>query len=136
MAQNGPPAPSPRNHLLAALPPGDLATLSPLLERVELASRQLLYAPDEQIAAVHFVETGWVSMLAYLEGGDAAEVGLVGHEGMVGLPLLLGADRSSIRGHCPGARDRAAPGGMRVPRYAGREPCLVTSAVALCPGSP
>jgi hypothetical protein len=35
-------------------------------------------------------------MLAYMEDGDAAEVGLIGSEGMVGLPVLLGADNNDI----------------------------------------
>jgi CRP-like cAMP-binding protein len=80
--------------LLAALPPDDLAWLGPRLEPVDFALRLILHAPDEPITAVHFPETGWVSMLSTLESGDAAEVGLVGREGMVGLPLLLGTDRS------------------------------------------
>jgi CRP-like cAMP-binding protein len=84
----------PRNRLLAALPPGDLDWLRPRLESVDLAHRTILHAPGEPITAVHFPETGWVSMLATLESGDSAEVGLVGREGMVGLPLLLGTDRS------------------------------------------
>ena len=87
-------APAPRNRLLAALPPGDLARLLPRLKAVELPCRQVLHAPGAPIEAVYFPETGWISMLAYLESGDAAEVGLVGREGMVGLPLLLGTDRS------------------------------------------
>jgi CRP-like cAMP-binding protein len=37
-------------------------------------------------------------MLAYLEDGDAAEVGLVGPNGMVGLPLLLGAESDDLEG--------------------------------------
>jgi CRP-like cAMP-binding protein len=86
--------PIPRNRLLAALPPEDLAWVRPRLERVELPVRHTLYAAHEPITAVYFPETGWVSMLATLENGDAAEVGLVGREGMVGLPLLLGTDRA------------------------------------------
>src|SRR5690349_20043497 len=35
-------------------------------------------------------------MLALLDDGDSAEVALVGREGMLGLPLLFGTDRSSI----------------------------------------
>ena len=35
-------------------------------------------------------------MLAYMEDGDAAEVGLIGCEGLVGLPVLLGADHDDL----------------------------------------
>ena len=88
--------PTPRNRLLAALPPDDLARLRPRLEAVELPLRKVLHKPGEPIEAVYFPETGWASMLAYMEDGDAAEVGLVGYEGMVGLPVLLGADHAEI----------------------------------------
>jgi len=90
------PTPAPRNRLLAALPPDDLARLWPQFKAVELPFRQVLHASGEPIKAVYFPETGYVSMLAYLDSGDAAEVGLVGHEGMIGLPVLLGADHDDI----------------------------------------
>jgi len=90
------PTSAPRNRLLTALPADDLARLWPRLEAVELPLRKVLHAPGEPIEAVYFPETGWFSMLAYLENGDAAEVGLVGYEGMVGLPVLLGADSNDI----------------------------------------
>ena len=35
-------------------------------------------------------------MLAYMEDGDAAEVGMIGREGMVGLPVLLGGDSDDL----------------------------------------
>jgi CRP-like cAMP-binding protein len=85
-----------RNRLLAALPPDDLARLRPGLEVVELPLRQVLHAPGKPITAVYFPESGYVSMLAYMEDGDAAEVGLIGCEGFVGLPVLLGADHDDI----------------------------------------
>ncbi len=85
-----------RNHLLAALPPDDLARLRPGLEAVELPLRQVLHALGKPITAVYFPESGCVSMLAYMEDGDAAEVGLIGREGFVGLPVLLGADHDDI----------------------------------------
>jgi CRP-like cAMP-binding protein len=96
MARPDRPTPATRNHLLAALPPDDLARLRPRLEAVELPFRKVLHAPGEPIEAVYFPETGWASMLAYLEDGDAAEVGLTGREGMIGLPVLLGADHDDI----------------------------------------
>jgi CRP-like cAMP-binding protein len=88
--------PAPRNRLLAALPPEELAHLWPQLEPLELEVRHILSAPDEPITAVYFPETGWSSMLVLLADGRSAEVGIVGSEGMVGLPLLLGSDSSQV----------------------------------------
>jgi CRP-like cAMP-binding protein len=79
----------PRNRLLAALPPDSLARLQPKLELVELPLRQVLHEPEVPIETVYFPESGWISMLAYMEDGDAAEEGLIGIEGMVGLSVLL-----------------------------------------------
>jgi CRP-like cAMP-binding protein len=84
--------PAPRNRLLAALPSEDLARLWPQLEAVPLPLRKVLSAPGKPITAVYFPETGYVSMLAYLAKGDVIEVGVVGNEGIVGLPVLLGDD--------------------------------------------
>jgi CRP-like cAMP-binding protein len=88
--------PTSRNRLLAALPSGVLAELWPQLQSVELPFRHVLQAPGKPIEAVYFPETGWASMLAYMEDGDAAEVGLIGREGFIGLPVLLGADHDDI----------------------------------------
>jgi CRP-like cAMP-binding protein len=63
-----------------------------MLQPVPLSMRQVLHRPGEPMGAVHFPRSGWVSLIALLEDGDAAEIGLVGREGMVGLPLLLGAE--------------------------------------------
>ena len=123
---------TPRNRLLAALPAEDLARLRPRLERVELGVRQIVQVPDEPITAVYFPESGWISMLALLVDGNSAEVGTVGFEGMVGLPLLLGSDRSPTEAmvQAPGTflrlgadvfqeeRDRSAPLRTLLLRYA------------------
>ena len=93
------PAPHPsavRNHLLAALPTGALTQLLPQMQSVALSTREVLHAPEAPIKAVHFVETGWASMLMHLENGLAAEVGLVGREGMTGLPLVFGVETSDV----------------------------------------
>ncbi|SDD94516.1 Crp/Fnr family transcriptional regulator [Belnapia rosea] len=96
--------PTSRNRLLAALPSDVLAELWPQLKSVELPFRHVLQAPGRPIEAVYFPESGWSSMLAYMEDGDAAEVGLIGREGFVGLPVLLGADHDDIEAmvQCPG----------------------------------
>jgi len=96
MAGTDGPPPVARNRLLTALPPDSLARLWPLLQPVDLPFRQTLHEPNALIANVFFPETGWVSLVATLEDGDGAEVGLVGYEGMVGLPVLLGDDRDDL----------------------------------------
>jgi CRP-like cAMP-binding protein len=90
------PATTSQNRLLRALPPEDLAWLWPRLERVELEFRKTLHAPEEPIGSVYFPETGYCSRLAPMEDSDSAEVGLVGPDGMVGMALVLGADRDSF----------------------------------------
>jgi CRP-like cAMP-binding protein len=80
-----------RNRLLAALPPDSLARLRPQLIPVELEFRAVLHRPEEPITTVYFPERGWFSVLAMLEDGDAAEVGLIGYEGVSALPVILGA---------------------------------------------
>lgn len=91
MANPAPPI-GVRNQLLAALPPGILAEMQPMLHSFRLTVRDTLIRPDGPIEAMYFVESGWVSLVATLEDGTQAEVGLVGREGMVGVPLILGVD--------------------------------------------
>lgn len=96
MAPPEQPIPTPRNHLLAALPPESLARLWPFLEPIEFPLRHTLHRPDTAITTIYFPETCMVSMVAVLEDGTGAEVGLVGPEGLVGLPVLFGADRDDL----------------------------------------
>ncbi|MBL6082787.1 Crp/Fnr family transcriptional regulator [Belnapia sp. T18] len=60
--------------------------------------RDVLQVPEQPMQAAWFIETGVVSMLATLEDGDSAEVGIVGKEGFIGLPLLLDDDRDDLEG--------------------------------------
>ena len=85
-----------RNRLLASLPPDALAALMPKLIPVALAIRQPLYNTDTAIEAVYFVESGMISLVATLDDGMQAEVGVIGREGMLGIALLSGAETSFI----------------------------------------
>ncbi len=105
MASSDPSTPTTRNRLLSALPPDSLARLWPELTPVDLELRQVLHRPEQPITIVYFPERGWLSMLAPLEDGDAAEVGLIGHEGLVGLPVVLGEPFDDVEAmvQCQGA---------------------------------
>lgn len=84
------------NGLLAALPREDYQNLLGELEPVTLTSGALLHRPGERIWHVYFPNDSQVSLLIVLADCKALEVGLVGREGMVGIPLALGADASSV----------------------------------------
>ncbi|HKM61652.1 MAG TPA: Crp/Fnr family transcriptional regulator [Acidisphaera sp.] len=92
MAENYTPAV--RNELLAALPADILAQLLPKLAPVDLPRRQSLYVMDHAIDAVFFIESGMASLVRQLDDGVQAEVGIIGREGMLGIPLLHGVETS------------------------------------------
>ena len=85
-----------RNRLLGALPPSELALLTPYLERVQLEQRAQLFAPEQRIAHVYFPDTAVISLVSRLEDGRSVEVGTAGSEGMAGLSLFLAEDTSSF----------------------------------------
>jgi len=82
------------NRLLRLLSSKDYARLRPHLEPIQLTYRQSLYGAHKPPGFVYFIETGVGSLVNTMRNGEASEVGTVGNEGVVGLPLLLGDDRA------------------------------------------
>src|SRR5450631_4496546 len=85
------------NGLLGALPRNDYRNLLPVLEPVNLAFGEILYEAHAQIRHVYFPNDCFVSMLTTVDTGRAAEVGLIGSEGMIGVPMALGVAVSPFR---------------------------------------
>ncbi|MCE4225007.1 Crp/Fnr family transcriptional regulator [Methylobacterium sp. C25] len=110
----GLPHSAPRNRLLSILDPDDLALLVPALEQVPLALNQVLIAANEPIGHAYFIEDGLISLVAATDRRETGriEVGIVGYEGFVGVPLVLGADQSPhmglVQGEGHGLRIAAA----------------------------
>lgn len=82
-----------KNRLLAAMNPGDFADLAPSLEAVTLNLRDELITAEGAITYAYFPETAIASLIADTSGGRI-EIGIVGPEGLVGTPLVLGVDRT------------------------------------------
>jgi CRP-like cAMP-binding protein len=86
------------NRLLAALPPREYQRLLMAhLEPVTLTFGEILYEPGEPIRHVYFPSDSLVSLLTQVEGHMALEIGLVGREGMLGIPVALGMRDSPVR---------------------------------------
>jgi CRP-like cAMP-binding protein len=88
---------SSRNRLLAALAPEDRALLDPHLEAVTLNQKDVLVEPNQPIEHVYFFEGGLSSEIALSPDGERIEVGCVGREGLSGVPVVLGVDRTPHR---------------------------------------
>lgn len=78
------------NLLLAALPPADWLRWSPHLELVDMPLGQVLYESGCSFSHVYFPTSSIVSLHNLASDGACAEVAVVGNDGVVGLPLLLG----------------------------------------------
>jgi CRP-like cAMP-binding protein len=87
MAQSDPR----RNQVLAVLPDTVLDRLLGQLEPVDLDTGVVLYEPGMTISHVYFPLLGVVSLVADLGDEQIVEVATIGDEGMVGLPVFLGA---------------------------------------------
>lgn len=85
------------NRLLAALPEAEWLRWSLQLEQVEMPLGQVLYESGRCIDHVYFPSTSIVSLLNLTADGGAAEVAIVGNDGMVGVPLLMGGDSTNGR---------------------------------------
>jgi len=78
------------NRLLAALPDAEYQHLIPHLQHVSLSLKQVLYEVGEPIEYVYFPYRSIVSSLSTMNDGSMVEVGLVGNDGIAGIPAALG----------------------------------------------
>lgn len=85
------------NHLLAAMPPRSYQRMLASLEPVTLTYGKVLYEPTARIRYVYFPLDCLVSLLTAVDKIRTLEVGMVGNEGMVGMPMALGIGVSAVR---------------------------------------
>jgi CRP-like cAMP-binding protein len=85
------------NLILAALPRQEYKQLFPSLEFVRLKLHQVLHEAGEVIKSAYFLNNGLGSVLTVMPDGKSVEVGLIGSEGFVGLPVVFGFRTSPLR---------------------------------------
>jgi len=85
------------NLLLDAVPRKAYQRMLARLETVELNYGDVLYEPQGRILHVYFPLTCLVSLLTAVDKVRTLEVGMVGNEGMVGMPMALGIGVSAVR---------------------------------------
>jgi CRP-like cAMP-binding protein len=85
------------NRLLAALPRASYDRLRPKLVPVETRLKELVWEMNAPIRYVYFPLNGIFSLLSILADGSSVEVGTVGNEGVLGVPVVLGATQTPLR---------------------------------------
>jgi CRP-like cAMP-binding protein len=108
------------NVILLSLPDEEYSLLRPYLEPVPLAQYEILHEPGQKIESAYFVNEGMVSLVALSQDGRSVEVGIVGREGMVGMPLTVGLRQGTFRAimQMPGS-------GLRIPSKVFQDVLLV-----------
>lgn len=84
----------PINHILVALPEKDYRRCLEKLERIEMVYGNTIYKTGSVIRHVYFPESGIVSLLSTVNETSTLETGIVGSEGMIGIPVFLGVKTS------------------------------------------
>ncbi len=92
------------NRILAGIPLGHYSRMAEHLKPVEWASGQVVCEPGDDLEFVYFPTTCTSSLVSHTEDGDSSELAMIGRDGMVGMPLVLGAKAMSHRVivHCAG----------------------------------
>ncbi|MBC7796706.1 MAG: Crp/Fnr family transcriptional regulator [Pyrinomonadaceae bacterium] len=78
------------NYILASLPETEYRQLLPHLQTLRMTSETLIYQTGERFEYVYFPTTAMFSWIAMTRDGERVEVGVVGWEGIVGVPEILG----------------------------------------------
>jgi CRP-like cAMP-binding protein len=87
---------APGNQVLAAIPSRDYGRLAEL-EPVTLRFGEILYEAGGRIQHVYFPIDCLISLLTTVDKRRSLEVGMVGSEGMTGMPFILGMGVSGVR---------------------------------------
>jgi CRP-like cAMP-binding protein len=85
------------NRVLASLPVKESRRLRGLLEPITFKFGEVLYEPGKAIRHVYFPADCLISLLTAVDKRRSLEVGMVGNEGMVGMPFILGMGISGVR---------------------------------------
>lgn len=80
------------NGLLAALPPDEQARIVPHLTKVTLPPGAVVYEPGDELKHIYLPATAVVSMVHVSSDGAAAEIAVVGRDGLLGLAAFLGGE--------------------------------------------
>src|SRR5436853_6756184 len=84
------------NLLLAALPKKDYKRLLRKMRQVSLKQGERLIAPGQPVKEAYFPINAMISLVSLMNEGLTVETGVVGNEGMLGIPVLFGMESTPM----------------------------------------
>jgi CRP-like cAMP-binding protein len=114
----------PENRLLASLPQRDARPLLDQCEPVELEVGEVVHEANARIRSVFFPTGSFISLMVSVDDASRLEVGLVGNEGVLGLPLVLGVHVSPLQAVVQGPGPAWRVGARAFLFVLGRRPAL------------
>jgi CRP-like cAMP-binding protein len=86
-----------QNEILRSIPDKEWQVISRKLRALEMPSHFVLHEPHQASKFLYFPESGLISLVVFMQDGRTVEAGIVGNEGIVGLPAMMGYPRHPLQ---------------------------------------
>lgn len=114
----------PVNDLVATLPRKERQHFLTRCEPIRLLSMEVLAEPGERIQHAYFPTDSVIALVSTIDGHASLEAGLIGAEGMLGISLLLGVNRSPLHAVVQGSGTALRMSAITFRRELKRSPAL------------
>ena len=85
------------NSILRSIPEDEYNLLRAHLEALDLPQQHILHEAGAKLEFAYFLNDGMASLVVLTSDGRSVEVAIVGKEGIVGTPLVVGLSRGPHR---------------------------------------
>jgi CRP-like cAMP-binding protein len=86
-----------QNEILRAIPDNEWRVLSARLRYLDVPDHFVMHEPHAATKYLYFPNSGLISLVIFMKDGRTVEAGIVGREGIVGLPALMGFSKHSLQ---------------------------------------
>jgi CRP-like cAMP-binding protein len=86
-----------QNEILRSIPDQEWQVISRKLHALEMPSHFVLHEPHQASKFLYFPQSGLISLVVFMQNGRTVEAGIVGNEGIVGMPAMMGYSRHPLQ---------------------------------------
>lgn len=86
-----------QNEILRSIPDKEWQLISPTLRALEMPSHFVMHEPHQASKFLYFPQSGLISLVIFMQDGRTVEAGIVGNEGIVGMPAMMGYSRHPLQ---------------------------------------